>query len=51
MINKSLVGILLMALPTVSFAHTDSHAKKLKSAKPAALCAEEKDCGRQGDPK
>ena len=49
MINKALVGVLFIALPAVAFAHSDSNAKK--SAKPAALSAEEKDFGRQGDPK
>lgn len=49
MLRNGLVCTLLMATPAIVLAHTGSHAAK--SDKPAAISTEEKEFGRQGDPK
>ncbi len=49
MIKHILLTTLLASLPALALAHGDSHAKK--TAKPAAISTEEKEFGRQGDPK
>ena len=49
MIKNILITTLLVSLPAIGLAHTDSHNKK--SGSPAAISTEEKAFGRQGDPK
>ena len=49
MIQNILITTLFISLPALALAHTDSHTKK--SGPPAAISTEEKEFGRQGDPK
>lgn len=48
-INKAAAGALFLALPAIALAHSSGQAKK--SSQPAPISAEEKEFGRQGDPK
>ncbi len=49
MMQRILMTTLLVALPPLALAHTDSHTKK--TGPPAPISTEEKEFGRQGDSK